>query len=188
MSKNTQLIHRIDPVSLYIEHLIRRSLPRSVALKTNDIVLTKVVQAPELFRIPNTIVLEHRKSERPTALINKINKGGLIEEGFFKSTQSQNDNLTIRRIAGDPNNSAGWYFGQPLLITLVTLLPFEDPMEETVAMGMPVPMQYVMTNHVLNYPEENEGVETISDLISATAAHTQAIAEAQGKQEIRMTA
>lgn len=170
----TQLIHRIDPISIYTEYLIRQALTRNareIGLKPQDIILSKMMPVTPSMGLENTIILEHRQSLKFEQLLAYLDKAPSVDEGFFKTVQAASSNLTIKRINGDPSNSAGWHYGRPRMFTIVTLVASNEPLEDVVAQGLPVPMEYVMSNVLLDYPEKNEGPDTSADLLAAIEEH-----------------
>lgn len=179
------MIQRIDPISIYIEFLIRQALTKSqkaLELDNKDIILTQVHPQAKS-KLENTVILEHRQSLPFEQLLGKVDKGPEIAGGFFKSTLGLSRNLTIKRIAGDPTNRAGWFHGRPRMFTIVTLVSTSDPMDEVIEAGLPAPMEYVMSNILLEYPEQTQGADTELDLARAMQEHRANLALATGQND-----
>lgn len=180
---------QLDPVAIYLDYLIRQSLPKNAPLSPKDIILSRVLTGPLVEKYPNTMVIEHRQTKPFSELAGRPNLGGNIEDRLFKSTLSTRNHLSTRGIQADVTNAAGWYYGRPILLTIATIIDADDHAIEKAVQGEA--MNFIMTNTYLGetYKTSPEGLLQLPELESLLEAHaSQLFMERSKSQPIRNSA
>lgn len=160
----TPELFNLDPVSVYLDYLIRNSLPKNAPLSPKNIILSRVLSGPTIAKYPDTLVIEHRQTG--TFHDNALAAGAndlQIDDVLFKSHLTSRLHLNTRRIQADINNCKGWYYGRPILLTIATLTG--DPSN-----GM---VNFIVTNSYLGdlYNKSTEGLRDLPQLDELLAAH-----------------
>jgi hypothetical protein len=162
---------QLDPVAIYLDYLIRQSLPKNAPLSPKDIILSRVLSGPLVEKYPNTMVIEHRQTRPFSELVGRPNKGEEISDRLFKSTLSTRNHLSTRGIQADVTNTAGWYYGRPILLTIATIVDADEHAIEKAVQGEA--MNFIMTNTYLGdtYKTSPEGMVVLPELESLLEAH-----------------
>lgn len=156
---------QLDPISIYLDYLIRQSLPKNAPLSPRDIILSRVLSGPCLDNYPNTLVIEHRQTRPFNELALQPGESLPIDDMMFKSTLTSKLNLTTRRIQADVMNCKGWLYGRPILVTIATIVDASGrAMERVLESGEP--LNFIMTNTYLGeiYKGPTEGLEHLPEL------------------------
>lgn len=173
---------QLDPVAIYLDYLIRSSLPKNAPLSPKDIILSRVLSGPVIDKYPNTMVIEHRQTRSFAELVGRDNNNCVIDDMLFKSTLSTRNNLSTRRIQPDATNCTGWYFGRPILLTIATIVDTNGQALERALEGGE-PLNFIMTNSYLGdiYKTSTEGLHELPELESLCNSHMEQLYAEQAK-------
>lgn len=168
--KMTPEVHNLDPVSVYLDYLIRNTLPKSAPLSPKDIILSRVLSGPEIEKRPGVLVIEHRQVRpfQENAMSSDVGVA-MINDMLFKSHLTSRLTLNTRRIQADVNNCKGWHYGRPILLTIATMVG-------TISDGN---VSFVITNTYLGdtYTGPTQGLAQLPELLELLDEHNGVMSE-----------
>lgn len=171
----TPEVLQLDPVSVYLDYLIRSSLPKNAPLSPKDIILSRVLSGALIASYPDTLVIEHRQSRPFNELALTLGDSPAIEDMLFKSNLTTRQNLNTRRIQPDVNNCKGWHYGRPILLTIATMSGSTDG----------VTQNFIVTNSYLGeqYAGPTKGLLQLPELKDLLEAHYATMHQELGKDK-----
>ena len=175
----TPEVLQLDPVSIYLDYLIRSSLPKNAPLSPKDIILSRVLSGPLIQSFPDTMVIEHRQSRPFNELALTPGDSPAIDDMLFKSNLTTRQNLNTRRIQPDVNNCKGWHHGRPILVTIATMSGSPDGIHQN----------FVVTNTYLgdHYTGPTKGLSILPELKELLEAHYATMHQELGKDKPAVT-